>query len=91
MYIIQKLNIMINSRRVITNNFTIHSDDIFNKENDNTHSFLMDMIMILFVSYFFGNFLEGFEEYLIRHRNNNNNDHDDAYDIFDATMLMDFD
>ena len=76
--------------KLITNNFTIHSHDIFNKKNDeNIDSFLMDMIMILFASLIIGNFLEGFEGYLRRHINDTDDDH--AYDIFDPTLWLEFD
>lgn len=74
--------------KLITNNFTIYNNA--NQEENENNNFIMDMIMILFVSYFFGNFLEGFEEYLRRPIDHADDD-TDAYDIFDATLWIDFD
>lgn len=76
---------MINSI-INTNNFTIYNNA--NQEENETNNFIMNMIMIFFVSYFFGNFLEGFEEYL--RIPINNTDHDEN-DIFDSTLWLDFD
>lgn len=73
--------------RLITNNFTIYNNAT-QEENEN-YKFIMDMIMIFLISYFFGNFLEGFEEYLRRPINHANDD--DAFDIFEEMMFLDFD
>jgi hypothetical protein len=73
---------------LIQNNFTLHDKYDFQEENDKSIGF-NDIMLILFVSYFFGNFIEEFTEYLRRPRIHGHDN--DAYDIFDMMDILDFD
>jgi hypothetical protein len=73
---------------LIQNNFTLHDKYEIQEENDKSIGF-SDIMLILFLSYFFGNFIEEFTEYLRRHRNHG--DDNDAYDMFDMMDILGFD
>ena len=59
---------MLNSGLLINNNYIY--------EENNTHTFFMDIILILFISWIFGIFIEAFGEHLRRPRNNDADDDD---------------
>ena len=65
---------MLKSGLLINNHFTIKDNYIY--EENNTHTFFMDIILILFISWIFAIFIEAFREHLRRPRNNDADDDD---------------
>jgi hypothetical protein len=73
---------------LIQTNFTLNDKYEIQEENDKSICF-SDIMLLLFVSYFFGNFIEEFAEYLRRPRNHG--DDNDAYDMLDMMDILGFD
>lgn len=65
-------------------NYTCYKEEYATSDN-----FYMDILMILFASWIISIFIEGFEQYL--RRPINHNQHDEAFDMFDVILLLDFD